>query len=297
MRLRGDTVDRLERDLAALRETIAATERERARHGELAGTAAEERRTSADDPQAFAAATSAAREHNVEHDRLGFVLERRRHELAELETQLELARYEQALEALEQAARRRHQASAAFARALETAIATVAGLEAARAGFDRALAAARELRPDGVELELPAIADEVVWPDGADTLAKLVDAGPRRPVAREAAAAERAAVVAERRDADVIDHALRDAFTGELGRLERLRPDLRPRAAVEARRFAAKVIRESEAAARRGEVLDQAGLARNLARHRSVVERKLDRVLALLDAETAAAPVREGARA
>lgn len=79
-----------------------------------------------------------------------------------------------------------------------------------------------------------------------------------------------------------IDHAIRDAFEGQYVRLGRLRPELRAQAQSAARRFAAEILARSEAQARAGDVLDEAGLERNIARHRKVIEGKLERILARL---------------
>jgi hypothetical protein len=216
-------VDALERELEALCTTIAETGSERDREAELAEQAATERREAAQDPAAFAQAALRAAEHGDERERLGFVLERRRQELLELERRIETSRYADAYRALEAAAERRQSASTSFSKALAAAIKTLPGLESGRDEYDAALAHTRELRPEDIEFELPENADEEEWPTGIERLVELVQSGPRRPIAKGAAAIECLAHETRQSADTVLAQGVRDALRdGSFARLERL---------------------------------------------------------------------------
>jgi len=191
MRRRGDSVGKLEREIEALRATIADTEIEQGRQAGLAEQSSTERQAAALDPEAFGEATRRAAEHRDERERLALVLKHHANELGRLERELEQAIYQDAYTALESALERQRGASSEPSKKLAEAIEKLPTLEAARDEVRTALARARELLPSEVEFQLPANADEVPFPDGVERLLEFLQRGPERPHAKEAAAVER----------------------------------------------------------------------------------------------------------
>ena len=231
MRRRADNVSTLLREVEAKRTTIAETETELARQAELAGDAELEQRRSAENADAFADASRRGRAHSDEHRRLGFVLERQRQDLVELERKLERARYNSELAGLEQVAGRRREASRQLAEALGAAVETLPALGAARDEFAAALAHARELCPADVDFEIPANADEAAFPDGVDRLLEALQAGPRRPLANTAGAIEKQRREREQAEDTRMRQAVDQFFQyGNFDGIERLSPDRLPRA-------------------------------------------------------------------
>jgi hypothetical protein len=247
---RRSHVGRLERELEVLRETIAQTEAERDKQIELAEQAAAERREAAHDPAAFGEAAARAAQHRDERDGLGFVLDRHAKDRARLERELEHARFEDAIQALEAAGKRRHDAARHLTTALAAGIEALPALEAARDEFDTTRARARELCPEDVEFELPQNADEPESPNGLDRLLELVQAGPRRPLAKTTAAIEQTRRQGEQSVRSVGYQAAREAIVdGDFERLGRIRPEER-RAAVAAAEGLARSVPTNEAAAK-----------------------------------------------
>lgn len=275
MKIRGDSIAKLERDLNALRETISQTETDRARQAELADQASAERRAAALDPTAFGEAARKAAEHVDERDRLGFVLERHASELARLEHELEHARSAEAQAALESAAKRQHAASGGVGSDLAAAIDKLPALLAARDEYDTAKARARELCPDDVDFELPANADEPEWP-GVDRLVELVQAGSRRPLATSKAASERMDRERENAENGRIPPAVKDALNmGYFDRLRQLSPETLPAALAHAEQEARVRLDGHEDGPRKREIAE-------------ILERRLERVRELVaDVEAA----------
>ncbi len=286
---RGENVGKLEREIEMVRASIADTEAEQARQDELAEQATSERRAAADDPAAYAEITARVSQARDERVRLGFVLDRRRNELVELEAQLERARYDGAYGRLEQAGERRQAASTAFAKTLTAAVSAAADLAAARDAFASAVAHARELCPRDVDLELPAGSDEAEFPDGVAELIETLGAGPRRPIATNAKATARWSAeveAAERaRAAKAVDEFFRwgDA---EFDRIERLSPaQLEAAVGIAERRRDEEVVRLERS-------LADAPLAGAGARTRQMIEsldRRVERIRELADAAKVAA--------
>jgi hypothetical protein len=234
---RGESVPRLEREIERLRVAITETETEHARHAALAEEAAAARRAAAEDPAAFGEAARRAAEHRDERDRLGFVLERRRQDLAELERRLELARYEEARGVLKTALARQADASKAFAAKVGAADKAAAGVVAARDEVDAARARARELCPSDVDFEAPG-PDEPEWPD-IDRLIETLQAGPRRPHAKAAAGSAQVRREAGQRIASHGAQAAREAIVdGDFERLGRITPKERHAAVAAAEELA-----------------------------------------------------------
>lgn len=186
MRGRRDTVAQLERELESTRTTLVDTDAERVRQTELAGDAEQEKRAAAQDPAVFVAANAKAVGHRLEAERLTLVLDDRRRALAELEVRLAVARHENHVGALEAALAQQHDASKEFAAILAAAGAASAALLAARDQVDSAMATARASCPPDMDFQAPR-PDEPEWPE-AERLVDVLEAGPRRPLAKSAAA-------------------------------------------------------------------------------------------------------------
>lgn len=216
---RGDNIGKLERELDALRGTIAETEAEQARQAGFADQAIAEKRHVAGDVAAFSKADGAASAHRLSAERLGYLLAGQAENLLELEKKLEQARYDSAFATLEQATDRQHSASDSLAKALVAAIDALPALEAARDEVAAALARARQLLPSDADFEHPSNFDEIPFPDGVDRLLELV----QTRLANEAALRAR---YPDHGDSDsVVEQAVREALRDrDYERIGRLTP-------------------------------------------------------------------------
>lgn len=285
---RSDTVGKLEREIQTLRSAIADAESELARQAQLAHEAELEQRRAADDPATFAEAARRERVHGDEHKRLGFVLESRREGLAVLEHRLEDAGYADALEGLRSAAARVRGTSERLAKELEGGVAAQTALDAARDEYTSALARACELRPEHVDLSpqeaLGGEGDEAPFPAGVDRLLGALNAGPERPHAKAAVAADKQKHEYEQSQSTLLSQGVSDVFMqGDFTKVRLLRREHLPEALTQLERMHAE----------EGPVMIEAGWAAGGRRRSDVVaanlERRLSRMRELVgDVEVAA---------
>jgi hypothetical protein len=267
-----------------LGKTEAALEQERQEVAELESslrTTLERRPALADDPAGFAENETAIASLQAELlRRREYVLPRREDDLRGAQANLAHAEWDDSGKALVAAQKRRRERSAKVATRLSELCAEVAELAKERTSVAELEAEFRARIPAGVDdWAFPSEArDEPEWPDLGDLL-EVLSAGPKRPLATEAAGRARAAAESERAARSEVAQAIREALReGSFVRVENLRGNRRPLIAEiaerQAREFLADISPSSE------EVLDMSGAALQRARDqkRSTIERRLERI-------------------
>jgi DNA repair exonuclease SbcCD ATPase subunit len=205
-----------------------ALEQERQEVAELESslrTALDRRPSLADDPAGFAENETAVSSFQAELlRRREYVLPRREDDLIEARSKLAHAEWDQAGKALVGAQKQRHEASVKVAGKLSELRVALDALMKVRASVEELEAEFRARVPSGAsDWTFPAESrDEPTWPEQGDLL-EVVSAGPKRPLAQEAAAVECAERENETRSRAVIADAVEDAVVrGSFGKLEQL---------------------------------------------------------------------------
>ena len=191
MNLRRQGIGAIDRALSEAQKGLEQAEHEREQHRKLVGLAAAEKRELADDPAARQEAADREQRHASEVERLSDVIELRKSDLEDLRYRRAHANFDEAYAGVVSAAARRREASEKLANVLAPAVRAMTTRDAAHDELEAAIAHARSLVPADVEFELPESIDEAEFPAGVDQLAKALREGPRRPLARTAAAIEK----------------------------------------------------------------------------------------------------------
>jgi hypothetical protein len=202
-------VGALEKELRERRALLERREAEAARHAELAEADLEQRQLAADELAGKVSSDDVAerldeiaerqRRHKLSAAHARQVADGLRRESAALERRLEEAPYEDTAAKLPAVGAEAVKASEDFARLVGSTLKAGRTLAKKRAALDEALTEAKRLCPAWREFD-SGTPDEAGWPDGVDELVKLLQAGPRQPVARAAAKSRKEAN--ERRESD-----------------------------------------------------------------------------------------------
>lgn len=223
-------------------------------------------------------------------------------QLAEARAQLARQRFEEAVAKRDAAAKQAVSASDSFARSLRATMGHATLLARLRASVDEAEAAARELQPEGCELEPRA--DEAEWPARAELLAFadfLVSSTPIRPHADGEQARQRAAEEAERQERERVPRVADLIVRGELlptAAFLALAPAERERALSLARSQRRRVEQEIRDRFARPDVANPWDADAAVARRLEQLERRIERLRDLMaEAEQEADSEREPATA
>lgn len=236
----GDATARLEQARARVDETRAQIAERTVAIEQLEATKV----GAADDPRAFTRIAEQRRAHETELERLAIVLAQREQAVIEAERDLRDERFKRAVKTRDAKYDAAYKAARQFASESAELVDRGRALSQARLDADEADALAHELRVDGVELGLPASADEPDWPDGIDELVELLTGGSRQPLATSAERARRYREQASRtREQEIREKALQLANTPR-EHVEELLGRFDPETRAEIERRAAKLIED-----------------------------------------------------